>query len=238
MGGMQVEEVMTRLQKLGSEQTRKTLRRHGAQGEFFGVKIGDMKPLAKQLMGEQELALALYETGNGDAMYLAGLIADGAKMSRKQLDGWLKRATWSMISEYTVPWVAAESPHARAAALAWMDSKQESAAAAGWHTYSSYVALQPDAALDLKEIESLLKRVEKEIGKAPNRVRYAMNNFVISVGAAVAPLLAKAKAVAKKIGVVEVDMGDTACKVPLALEMIEKIEKMGRVGKKRKTAKC
>ena len=65
-----------------------------------------------------------------------------------------------------------------------------------------------------------------------------MNNFVISVGGYVAPLLAKAKATAKKIGIVEVDLGDTACKVPLALEMIEKIEKMGRVGKKRKTAKC
>jgi len=37
---------------------------------------------------------------------------------------------------------------------------------------------------------------------------------------------------------VEVDMGDTACKVPLALAAIEKIEAMGRVGRKRKTMKC
>ena len=32
--------------------------------------------------------------------------------------------------------------------------------------------------------------------------------------------------------------GDTACKVPLALEYIEKMEKAGRVGKKRKTTRC
>ena len=48
----------------------------------------------------------------------------------------------------------------------------------------------------------------------------------------------QAKAAAKKIGKVEVDMGDTACKVPLATEYIAKVEKMGRVGKKRKTMKC
>ena len=42
----------------------------------------------------------------------------------------------------------------------------------------------------------------------------------------------------KKLGRVDVDMGGTACKVPLALEYIEKLEKSGRVGKKRKTTRC
>ena len=73
---------------------------------------------------------------------------------------------------------------------------------------------------------------------APNRVRYCMNGFVISVGAYVTPLAKKAKALAKKLGKVEVDMNGTACKVPVALETIEKIESMGRIGKKRKTIRC
>ena len=98
--------------------------------------------------------------------------------------------------------------------------------------------MKPDEELDLKEIEGLLGRVTKEIHEAPNCVRYCMNSFVIAVGAAVKPLLAKAKAAAKQIGKVEVDMGNTACKVPAAVEMIAKIESMGRVGKKRKTMKC
>ena len=77
-----------------------------------------------------------------------------------------------------------------------------------------------------------------QIGQAPNRVIMCMNGFVISVGSYVQPLLKQAKAIARKIGKVEVDMGDTACKVPLALEYIEKVEQAGRVGKKRKTMKC
>ncbi|MBI5850360.1 MAG: DNA alkylation repair protein [Planctomycetes bacterium] len=235
---MEVQEVMAALEKLGTAQTKKTWLAHGATGDLFGVKIGDMKPIVKKLKGRQDVALGLYATGNLDAMYLAGLVADGAAMSKKELDAWVKAARWGMIAEYTVPWVAAESPHARELALKWIDSKQEQVASAGWNTWSGIVSLRPDAELDLAEIESLLRRVQKDIGTAKNRVRYCMNGFVMAVGAAVKPLLAKAKAVAKALGKVEVDVGDTACKVPVALDMIAKIESMGRVGLKRKTMKC
>ena len=47
-----------------------------------------------------------------------------------------------------------------------------------------------------------------------------------------------AKAAAAKIGVVSIDVGDTACKVRNAAEEIEKVEKSGQVGKKRKTIRC
>jgi len=83
-----------------------------------------------------------------------------------------------------------------------------------------------------------LDRIAKQIDKSSNRVRYTMNGFVIFVGSYVKPLLKQAKATAKKIGVVKCDMGDTACRVPLATSYIEKIEAAGRVGKKRNTIKC
>jgi hypothetical protein len=199
-----------------------------------------MKTVLKKIKNDQALAMELYKTGNLDAMYLAGLVADGNQMSKKDLKAWAKAAATSGrgLSEYTVPWVAAESPFARELALEWIDSPKESIASAGWNTYSGFISMTPDADLDLPEIESLLKRVENEIDSAPNRVKYCMNSFVIAVGSTVKPLLAKAKAVAKRLGRVEVDMGNTACKVPSALECIAKIESMGRVGRKRKTCKC
>ena len=98
--------------------------------------------------------------------------------------------------------------------------------------------MTPDTELDPAEIKSLLKKVEREIDSAPNRVRYTMNAFVIAVGGYVLPLSKHAKGTAKKLGKVEVDMHGTACKVPLATAYIEKIEKSGRAGKKRKTIKC
>ena len=233
-----VNSILSALKAKGSAQTRKIYARHGAPDDMFGVKVGDLKVIAKQIRGEQQLACELYETGNSDAMYLAGIVADGSQMTKKQLDSWARNATWYMLSEYTVPGVAAESAHARDLALKWIKAKKPSVAASGWSTYAAYVGVAPDDALDLDEIQDLLDKVVAEIETAANRVRYTMNGFVISVGAYVKPLLKSAKAAAKSIGTVSVDMGETECKVPLATEAIAKIEKMGRVGKKRKTAKC
>jgi 3-methyladenine DNA glycosylase AlkD len=205
---------------------------------MFGVKIADLKVIAKKIKHNQELALQLYDTGNSDAMYLAGLVANGSGMTKKQIEDWAKSASWQMISDYTVPWVATESPYARELALKWMKSKHEQIASTGWFTYAGIVATRSDDELDMDEVEGLLQEVEKNISRAPNRVRYAMNNFVIAVGGCVKPLLKRAKMAAKKIGKVDVDMGDTSCKVPLATEYIDKIEKAGRVGRKRATTKC
>ncbi len=134
--------------------------------------------------------------------------------------------------------MAVESPHARDIALKWIRSEQEHVASAGWCTYSGIVATAPDPDLDLEEIEDLLDTVVREIDRTQNRVRYTMNGFVISVGAYVEPLTKRARSAAARIGVVSVDMGDTACKVPLATAYIDKIEGMGRIGRKRKTIRC
>ena len=235
---MLVEQVLDELRKKGSAQTRATLARHGAPNDLFGVKIGDLKTIAKKIKGDQALAYQLYATGNADAMYLAGMVADGAQMTRNQLEAWAAGATWHMLSEYTVPGVAVESQYARELALKWIRSKKESIASGGWCTYAGIVATRADDELDMAEIEGLLDQIVERIESAPNKVRYTMNGFVIAVGAYVKPLLKQAKKVAKKIGVVEVDMGDTSCKVPHAASYIEKIEKAGRVGKKRKSIKC
>src|SRR5690606_39326827 len=177
-------------------------------------------------------------TGNHDAMCLAGIVASGAGMTKQQLEAWAKGSVWSYHAEYTVPAVVVESPHALALARKWMKAKDERLRLAGWSTYTGLVAVKPDDELDLDEIEELLGEIEQTIHTSPNRIRYAMNSFVIAVGAYVAPLLARVKAAAKKIGKVDVDMGDTSCKLAPMLASIEKIEQMGRVGKKRKTLKC
>jgi len=235
-----VTSILADLKKKGSENIRKIYARHGmAVDRVYGVKVADLKVVAKTIKGQQPLACELFATGTMEAMYLAGMVADGARLTADQLNSWLRNAAGlRMIAEYTIPWLAVEHPQARELALRWVDSNVEHIAAAGWCTYGGLVALRPDEQLDLAEIRGLLDRVVREIHSAPNRVRHCMNNFVISVGGYVRPLLGEAKAAARKIGVVKVDMGETACKVPGALACIEKIESMGRVGKKRKTMRC
>lgn len=235
-----VTSIMAELKKKGSEKTRKIYARHGMATErMFGVSIADLKVIAKTIKGQQALACDLYGTGNVDAMYLAGMVADGSQMSEKQLNGWAESAAnLRMISEYTVPWVTVENPDARDLAIQWIKSKKEGVACSGWCTYAGLVAIKPDEELDLREIEGLLGTIVKEIKGAQNRVRYTMNGFVIAVGAYIKPLLKQAKTSAREIGAVSVHVGDTSCKVPTAIEYIEKIEALGRMGRKRKTLRC
>ena len=110
---------------------------------------------------DHQLALDLYDTGISDAMYLAGLIVDDDKMSKKDLQNWLKKAPWSMISEYTVAWVAAEGKHGYELGLEWIESKDDKIASAGWATLAGIVSMKPDAELDIPKIKSLLQKIEK-----------------------------------------------------------------------------
>ena len=228
------------LKKKGTEKMREMYARHGmAKDRAYGVSMAELKIIAKTIKGQQALAGELYETGMLDAMYLAGMVADGKKMSAKELHAWAEAAAgMSMISEYAVPWVAVEHPEARELAIKWIASKKDHVASAGWCTYSGMVAVTADETLDHGEIEKLLKHVVKEVHTAPNRVRSNMNGFVIAVGTYVTALLPQAKRAAKEIGEVTVDMGDTACVVRLATESIAKAEKSGKLGKKRQTIRC
>ncbi len=235
-----VASILSDLKSKGSEQTRKIYARHGMDPErVYGVSVANLKVIAKSIKGRQDLACELYATGVMDAMYLAGMVADGAKLTPDQLRQWVEGAAGlQMIAEYTVPWVTVENAQGRALALEWMRSPVEHIATAGWCTYAGLLAIRPDEALDFAEIESLLGTIVREVASAPNRVRHAMNGLVIAVGSYVQPMLARAKAVAGAIGAVQVDVGETACKVPVAVAYIEKVEAAGRIGKKRKTLRC
>lgn len=235
---MTAVEILKELEQLGSASYKKTMLKHGAQEPLFGVKIEDMKKrFVKPIKKDYQLALDLFDTGNSDAMYLAGLLADETRMTKKDLQKWAKQATWSMISEYSVAWVTSESPFGFELALEWIDSKDEKIMATGWATLSSLVMIQPDDKLKTKELSKLLDRVAKTIHKSPNRVRYSMNGFVIAVGCAVVSLSEKAVEVAQKVGPLDVELIG-ACQLPDAVAYIAKVAKMGRIGHKRKAARC
>jgi 3-methyladenine DNA glycosylase AlkD len=235
---MTAPEIVAELRRLAKDNYKRTLLRHGIREPVLGVSVEDLKKIQKRVKKDYRLALDLYDTGIYDAMYLAGLVADDARMTKKDLQAWVEHANGGALCSSTVAWVAAESPHGWELARKWIDSTKEPIAAAGWTTLTSLVSIRDDADLDLPELKQLLRRVEKTIHNEPDAVRYAMNGFVIGLGAYVKSLTDQAIKSAEKIGTVEVDMGDTACKVPLASDYIRKIQARGTVGKKRKTAKC
>jgi len=231
---------MAELEQKGTERGRKMYVQHGMPPDrVFGVSVADLKVIMKSIKGNQVLAYELYATHNVDAMYLAGMIADGSKMSPELLDQWAVGAIGApMIAEYPVPWVTVENSKATEIARKWIGADEDQVQSSGWCTFAGLATTKADGQLNLSEIEDLLKMVAKEINTKPNRAKLTMNGFVIAVGACVTPLHQVAMATADEIGAISVDMGGTACKVRLASEAIQKAESAGQVGKKRKTIRC
>ena len=232
------KEILKELKGHGDAATKKMLINNGAKEPVFGVKVADLKKILKRVKKDHALSLELFATGNSDAMYLAALIADEDKISKSELTKWVNEAYWPWLSEFSVPWIAAESEHGYQLALKWIDSKKQNVASSGWGTLAYYAAIKADDELNLNVYRKLLKRVEADVHKDQNRVSHTMNAFVIAVGSCIKPLTKEAVATAKKIGKVEVDMGSTSCKVPLAVDAINKVADRGALGKKRKTARC
>lgn len=235
---MTAQQIVSEIEPLGTEGYRRVLRNHGITGPLFGVKIEDLKKYEKAIKKDYQLALDLYDTGIYDAMYLAGLIADESKMTKDDLRGWLDKASSDAVAEFAVTWVAAEGPHGWDLAQEWIDSPDEKAQVVGWGTLSSLVAVRDDASLDIPALRGLLERVSATIHDQPDRVRYKLNGFVIALGSYVSELTDEALRAGEEIGTVKVFMGKTDCKVPFAPDYIRSVADKGRIGKKRKSARC
>ena len=233
---MTAQEIIKEIRPLGSDSYKKILLNHGVKEPCLGVKIGDLKKIQKRIKKDYQLALDLYDTGVYDAMYLAGMIADDVRMTKRDLQRWADKAYGAALGT-AVSSVAAGSSVGYELAMEWIESKKESVAAAGWLTLSNIVSIRDDAELDTAKLKRLLQRVQKTIHQAPNEVRYTMNSFVICVGSYVRGLTDLALEIGEKIGTVEVDMGNTACQVPFAPDYIRKVQKRGTIGKKRNSAK-
>ncbi|MCD6048632.1 MAG: hypothetical protein K0Q55_35 [Verrucomicrobia bacterium] len=235
---MTAQSILAELEPLGTASYKRLLMaNHGVKEPFFGVKIGDLQKIRKRIKLDYQLALDLYATGNYDAMYLASLIADDARMTKRDLQRWADGAYGAGLPS-AVSSVAAGSPHGHELALKWIDSKKPLLATTGWSTLSSLVSVKGDEDLDFTELKQLLQRVQKEIHRAPDPVRYQMNMFVIAVGSFVAPLTELALKTAAKIGEVTANLGNNSCEIFSATEYIQKVQKRGTIGKKRKSAKC
>ena len=235
---MTIEEILQAIEQVVQREQKESIKDNGAIGPVFGVTIKDLKPIAKKIGIYYKLAQALDQTGNYDAMYLAGMIADSKVMTESDFEHWIEKAYFYMISDYTVAILLAQSDIAIPLATKWINSGEELRASAGWSTYAWLLGIKPDDYFDYEALLGLLNKVQDRIHRSLNRERYAINSFLMAVGISYNPLHEAAIKVAKQIGRVHVNMGDTSCKVPVASDYIEKTIKQGRIGFKRKHTRC
>jgi len=212
-------EVMKELAANGSEQTRKTYRRHGIGGKIFGVAYAAMGKMKKKIKIDQRLAEQLWATGYLEARTLATMIADPDEIRVGTLNTWVREADNRGLAA-AVSNVAADSPHARKLMEKWTASKKEMIGCAGWHTLASIARQDND--LPDAYFEQRLAAIESTVHTSKNWVKYAMNNALINVGVRNSKLEKKSIAAARRIGKIDVDHGETSCKTPDAAAYIKK----------------
>ncbi|MFB6469100.1 DNA alkylation repair protein [Cytobacillus sp. Hz8] len=234
---MDFEKVMQELESLGKERTKKAYLRNGAHEPLFGVATGAMKPLAKKIKKNQPLAEQLYATGNYDAMYFAGIIADPKIMTEEDFERWMDAAYFYMLSDFVVAVTLAETDIAQVVADKWIASGEELRMSAGWSCYCWLLGNRPDDEFNTNKIAGMLEEVKNTIHDAPDRAKAAMNNFIYTVGISYVPLHDKAVEIAKAVGPVEIKRGKKSS-ILHASENIQKEIDRGMLGFKRKNVRC
>ncbi|KRF64751.1 DNA alkylation repair protein [Bacillus sp. Soil768D1] len=235
---MNLQMVMQELEVLGKERTKKIYESNGAHEPLFGVATGAMKPIAKKIKKNQPLAEQLYATGNYDAMYFAGIIADPKTMAEADFERWMDAAYFYMLSDYVVAVTLAETDIAQDIADKWIASGEELRMSAGWSCYCWLLGNRPDGEFSESKIANMLKNAENTIHDSPERTKYAMNNFIYTVGISYLPLHDKAVETAKAVGPVEVKRDKKKSSFLLASESIQKEVDKGQLGFKRKNVRC
>jgi hypothetical protein len=235
---MNLELVMQELEALGTERTKKIYMSNGAHEPLFGVATGAMKPIFKKTKINQTLADQLYNTGNYDAMYFAGIIADPKAMTKADFDRWIDGAYFYMLSDFVVAVTLAEADIAQEVADSWIASGEELRMSAGWSCYCWLLGNRPDGEFSENKLADMLGKVKNTIHHAPERAKYAMNYFMYTVGVSYIPLHDLALETSQAVGQVEFKKDTKKSSFLHAYANIQKDVDKGRIGFKRKHVRC
>jgi 3-methyladenine DNA glycosylase AlkD len=207
-----LEETLKHLGALGNEKMRKQNTKNGAGDNQFGVRLGDVKKLAKKIKANHELALSLWDTENIDARLLATLIIKPNELSVKEADKIVKSVKFNQVADWLNAYVVKNHPEKETLRQLWMTSNQPMAARAGWNLTASRVVKDP-VGLDLPAI---LDRIESEMGNAAPEVQWTMNSTLAEIGIHFPNHRKRALSIGEKLGIYRDYPVSKGCTSPFA----------------------
>lgn len=170
-----VHAVLAELALLEDPKVRRVNEKHG---DDHGVKLSELRAIAKRLKTQQELAVRLWETGGTPARLLAILVCRPASFGPDDLDAMLRDAIAPKVHDWLVNYVVKKNPHAEELRQRWFSDPDPVVASGGWALTTERVAKDP-AGLDL---DGLLDIIEAQMKDAPDRLQWAMNHCLAQIG--------------------------------------------------------
>ena len=209
---MTATEALKQLQALGNETTRKHNTKWGAGDNQFGVKHGDIRTLAKKIKSDDELARALWKTGNVDAQLLAALLIQPKKLLAQDLDRMVRSTAFAHVADWLMSYVVKQHADKEALRQKWMTSDDRWAARAAWSLTAERIGKDPDGL----DVPALLGRLESEMGSADPVVQWTMNSALAGIGIHFPKLRQRAIDVGEKLGVLRDYPVSKGCTSPFA----------------------
>lgn len=216
-----VKEILTQLKSKGDEKVRKLNVRNGAGDKQFGVKLGDIRGIAKKIKPDHTLALALWETGNLEAQLISTLLIKARDLSEAEMEAMVKAVTVVQVSEWLHSYVTKDHADKESLRQKWMTTQDPMAARAGWRLTAGRVAKSPEG-LDLN---ALLKRIETEMAAADPLVQWTMNSCLAEIGIHFPEHRQRALAIGEKLGIYRDYPCSPGCTSPFAPIWIKEMVK-------------
>lgn len=223
-------DILAELEQLGTAQNRMIYRRHGIEGEQYGVSYAALDRLKKRIKVDHPLAQELWSSANHDARILATKIADPKQADDALLERWVSDLDNYVLTDALANY-AGRTSCARQLMAAWIRADGEWIERSGW-LILAHLAMN-DSSLPDELLNGYLDGIERDVHAAKNRVRDAMNSALIAIGMRSDAWEKRALAVAERIGKIEIDHGETGCKTPDAIPYIRKARERARKKEKR-----
>lgn len=211
--GMDLPTALSKLEALGNRKVRdRNVNRGAGNAPQFGVMLGDIRKVAKEIGKDHDLALQLWDTGNIDARLLAILLLEPKRLSADALDAMVREPGFVQVFDWLDSYVVRKHPEREALRQRWLEDPDPWAARAGWSLTAERINKQPEG-LDL---EALLARIKSEMGTAPPETQWTMNNSLAGIGINHAPLRERAIAIGEELGVFRDYPTPKGCTSPFA----------------------
>ena len=209
---MTLDDTLAQLKALGNERMRAHNTKNGAGDNQFGVRLGDIRKLAKKIKSNHDLAVSLWQTGNVDARLLAILLLKPKQLSADEMDRMVRSVRFVQVADWLNAYVVKEHPEKEALRQRWMTDDHPWAARAGWSLTAGRIARSPDG-LDLT---ALLDRIESEMGSAAPEVQWTMNNCLAGIGIHLPEHRERAIAIGETLGIYRDYPVSKGCTSPFA----------------------
>jgi len=207
-----LQEALSQLKKQGNEKMRQQNIKKGANDNQFGVRLGEIRKVAKEIKSNHELALSLWETENIDARLLAILLMNPKKLSSGEVDQKLRSVNFVQVADWINAYIIKKHPEKEKLRQEWMKSQDPMAARAGWNLTSERVAKSPEG-LDMS---ALLNRLESEMAEASPLVQWTMNFTLAEIGINFAEHRDRALSIGEKLGIYRDYPVSKGCTSPFA----------------------